>query len=122
VQKKIWIGRVISALPILMLTMSAVMKLSSSPEGKQALEHSGIPETLVPVLMILEVLALVLYAIPKTAYVGAILITGYMGGAIFAHLRIGEPAVIQTLLPILAWLGLYLRDERLKNFIPLNSK
>lgn len=119
--KKIWIGRVISALPVLILLFSASMKLTKNADYIKNMVNAGIPETLIPTLLILQLLSTILYVIPKTAYVGAILITGYMGGAILTHLRIGEPAVIQTLLPILAWLGLYLRDEKLQKLIPVRE-
>ncbi|WPU66508.1 DoxX family protein [Peredibacter starrii] len=118
--KKIWIGRVISALPVLILLFSASMKLTKNADYIKNMINAGVPETLVPTLLILQLLSTILYVIPKTAYIGAVLITGYMGGAIFTHLRIGEPVVLQTLLPIFAWLGLYLRDERLTKLMPIN--
>lgn len=119
--KKIWIGRVISALPVLILLFSASMKFSRNAEYIKNMNIAGIPETLVPTLLILQLLSTILYVIPKTAYLGAILITGYMGGAILTHLRVGEPVVLQTLVAVLAWLGLYLRDERLRKLIPVNA-
>ena len=119
--KKIWIGRAISTLPVLLLLFSASMKLTKNADYIKNMVAAGIPETLVPTLLILQLLSTILYVIPQTAYIGAILITGYMGGAIFTHLRIGDPVVLQTVLPILAWLGLYLRDERLKRLIPINT-
>ncbi len=80
--------------------------------------HLGLPLSLVRTLIVLEAVAILLYAIPGTAVIGAILLTGYMGGAICTHLRIGEPVVIQSLIPVLAWLGLYLREPRLQALIP----
>lgn len=119
--KKIWIGRVISALPVLILLISASMKLTKNAEYVKNMVNAGVSETLIPTLLFLQLLSIILYVIPKTAYVGAILITGYMGGAIFTHLRIGDQVVVQTLVPIFAWLGLYLRDERVRKLIPINA-
>lgn len=119
--KKILIGRILSVIPVFILSFSAFMKITKSEELMKGLEHQGIPETLVTTILVLEILSLVLYAIPQTSLVGAILITGYMGGAIMTHLRVGDGVMIQVLIPIIAWLGLYLRDERLKNLLPLRK-
>jgi DoxX-like protein len=64
----------------------------------------------------------VIYAIPRTAVLGAILLTGYIGGAICTHLRVGDPFFMQIGFGILVWLGLYLREDRLKELIPLRRK
>lgn len=121
VPKSVWIGRGISLLPILMFTFSAVMKFFPTPESIQGLAHAGIPETAIMTIAFLEILSLVLYAIPRTAVIGAILLTGYLGGAIFAHVRIGEQPFIQFALGIMVWGGLYLRDKRLQSLIPLRK-
>jgi len=116
-----WTGYVISALPILALGMSASMKFTNSPDLVKGMEHLGWPLKFAIALGITELTCTVLYAIPQTSVVGAILMTGYMGGAIATHARIGEGFVIQALIPILAWLGLYLRDARLRSLIPFRS-
>src|SRR5258708_6670757 len=108
--KIIWTGRILSALPILMLLFSASMKLLKLPPVIKGFDHLGYPERLILPLGILEVSCAVIYAIPKTAVLGAILVTGYLGGAIATHVRIGEPFIFQFLLGVLAWLGLLLRD------------
>jgi hypothetical protein len=119
--KKVLIGRILAVIPIFILAMSAFMKFQKGPEVLEGIKAQGISESLLTTIMILEILSLVLYAIPQTAMLGAILITGYMGGAIMTHLRLGDGVMIQVLLPIIAWLSLYLRDERLKNLLPVRK-
>jgi hypothetical protein len=121
--KQRWIGRVLSAIPIGMMLFSAAMKLRPSPEVIQfAVTHLGYPEAALTKLAILEISCVVLYAIPRTAVLGAILLTGYMGGAVASHVRVGDPPIVQCLLIVLAWAGLYLRDERLRALLPLRSR
>jgi hypothetical protein len=119
--KKVLIGRILAVIPIFILAMSAFMKFQKGPEVLEGIKAQGISESLLTTIMILEILSLVLYAIPQTAMLGAILITGYMGGAIMTHLRLDDGVMIQVLLPIIAWLSLYLRDERLKNLLPVRK-
>lgn len=119
--KLIWIGRVISGLLASLLTMSAVMKLMGGPEVMEGLAHLGLPTSLRVPLGILEFSCVVIYLIPITSVTGAILLTGYIGGAIVTHLRIGESIYMQIALGIFIWLGLYLRESRLKALIPLRK-
>jgi hypothetical protein len=71
---------------------------------------------------VVELASAVLFAIPRTAFLGAILVTGYLGGAIATHARIGDPAFVgPLLLGILAWTGLYLRDDRLRQLLPVRQ-
>ena len=72
-------------------------------------------------LGILELLCVVVYLVPNTAILGAVLLTGYMGGAILAHLRIGESILFQIALGLVIWLGLYLREPRLRELLPLRK-
>ena len=85
----------------------------------QGMAHLGLPESLIIPLAILEISCVVIYAIPATAVVGAILLTGYIGGAILTHLRVGDPFFMQIAIGIFIWLGLYLRENRLKELVPL---
>ncbi len=117
--KIVWVGRVISILASLMFVMSAVMKFVGGEQVIQGMAHLGIPETLILPLAILEMSCVVIYLFPAMSVLGAILLTGYTGGAIFAHLRVGDPIVVQIGLGILIWLGLYLQENRLKALIPL---
>lgn len=87
----------------------------------QGIQAQGISESLLTTIMLLEIMTVVFYAIPQTAVLGAILVTGYMGGTIITHLRMGDSVAIQVILPIIAWLSLYLRDERLKQLLPLRK-
>jgi len=119
--KIVWVGRVISALVSFLFAMSAVMKLRGGPEVVEGMGHLGLPESLIMPLAILEISCVVIYAIPATAVLGAILLTGYIGGAILTHLRVGDPFFMQIAIGLLIWLGLYLREDRLKALIPLRK-
>ena len=116
-----WTGSIVSALPVLVLLMSGVMKLVKPPMVTEGFEHLGWPDFLALNLGILEVGCTLIYLIPRTSVLGAILLTGYIGGAIATHARIGEPIYTQAILGVLVWLGLYLRDARLRVLIPLRS-
>src|SRR5829696_1353367 len=118
-KKMLWGGRIMSALPVLMLLFSAAMKFVKSPEVAQGFTHLGYPESLALGLGIVELACTVIYIIPRTSVLGAILLTGYLGGAIATHVRIGEPFFMPIILGILVWGGLFLRDERLRALIPL---
>jgi len=120
-KKVVWAGRIVSGLVSLAFAMSAAMKLKGGAGPAQMFGHLGLGESLILPIAILELASLVIYLVPRTSVLGAVLLTGYMGGAILAHLRIGEPPVIQAVLGILVWLGLYLRDARLRALLPLRS-
>jgi hypothetical protein len=116
-----WVGRVISLLASLVFLLSAFMKLRGGAELSQGMAHLGLPMSLVVPLAIVEVSSVVTYLIPTTSVLGAILLTGYMGGAICTHLRVGDPFFVQVVLGIFVWLGLYLRDNRLRALLPLRT-
>lgn len=116
-----WVGRVISGLLTLLFTMSAAMKFMGGAEVTEGFVRMGLPESLRVPLGILEFSCVVVYLVPASSITGAILLTGYIGGAIITHLRIGEPVYMQIVLGILVWLGLYLREHRLKELIPLRT-
>jgi hypothetical protein len=117
--KSVWVGRVISVLASLVFLFSAFLKLKGGPEMAQGIAHLGLPESMVTPLTILEISCTVIYLIPATAVLGAILLAGYVGGAICTHWRVGDPFFVQIALGILVWVGLYLREPRLKELIPL---
>lgn len=117
--KILWAGRVMSALPVLMLTFSAVMKFAKPAEVVKGFTHLGYPEKLATGLGIVELTCTVLYIVPRTAVLGAILLTAFLGGAVATHLRIGDPYFIPIILGVLVWGGLFLRDQRLRALIPL---
>ncbi len=114
----IWTGRVISVLIAAMMIMSAAMKFKGGPQLEEGMPKLGWPVELAVTLGVLELASAVLYLIPQTAMLGAILLTGYLGGAIATHVRIGEAWHIQAGLGVLAWLGLFLRDARLWELVP----
>jgi len=95
------------------------MKLVGGAEVKQGIAHLGLPESMLTPLSILELACAVVYLIPATSVLGTILLTGYIGGAICTHWRVGDPFFIQVGLGILVWLGIYLREERLKALLPV---
>jgi hypothetical protein len=114
-----WIGCIMSALPILLLLFGAVMALIiKPPEMAKGMDQMGIPQSLAFPLGIIELACAVIYAIPQTSVLGAILMTGFFGGTIITHLRLGQPVYIQSILGVLVWGGLFLRDRRLRVLIP----
>ena len=115
----VWAGRAISVLASLLFLVSGLMKLKGGAELTQGMAHLGLPEALVWPLAILELSCVVIYLIPATSVLGAILLTGYVGGAICTHWRVGDPFFAQIALGVFVWLGLYLRETRLKELIPL---
>ena len=119
-KKMLWAGRISSALPVLLLLFSAVGKLLKPVAVVQGFAQFGYPESLLLPIGIVELLCTVIYLIPRTSVLGAILLTGYLGGATATHLRIGDPAFIMpAFLGVLVWGGLFFRDERLRALLPL---
>jgi hypothetical protein len=114
-----WTGRVISVLPCLLFFFSAALKFKGGPEVLKGFAHLGIPPSMMIPLGILEVSCVVIYLIPATSVIGAILLTGFLGGAICTHWRVGDPFYVHIILGVVIWLGLYLREERLRQLIPL---
>jgi hypothetical protein len=112
---------VISILVSLPFLLSAFLKLKDGPEVTKGIAHLGIPESMVVPLAILELTCVVAYLIPATSVLGAILLTGYIGGAMCTCWRVGDPFFLHIVLGILVWLGLYLRENRLKELIPLRK-
>jgi hypothetical protein len=122
-ERMLWIGRILSALPILMMAMSAGMKLArAAPVLATWQEKFGYPDsTLLPIALV-EACCAILYAIPRTAVLGAVLITGYLGGAIATHVRVGDPFAVPLVLGVVAWAGLFLRDARIRALLPRGQK
>ena len=119
-QWKKWVGWALSALPILAMTASGAMKLShQGMVVENFVGKLGYPLGTLTGIGVLELTCIALYAIPRTRVLGAVLLTGYLGGAVATHVRIGEPFVIPLVLGVLAWLGLYLRDEKVRELNPL---
>jgi hypothetical protein len=116
---KTWTGYVFSSLPVLFMLMSSAMKLSRQPMVIEGFAKSGMSAGLVTAIGVVELLCVIVYLVPATSVLGAILVTGYLGGAIMVHVRAGEAAFIAPLLlGMLAWGGLYMRDERIRALLP----
>lgn len=119
---KTWTGRVLSALPVLMMVFSAAMKLTHNPQVMEGwVGKGGYPLGTLTPIAIVELACVLLYVIPRTSVLGALLLTAYLGGAVATHVRVGEPFVIPIILGVMAWAGLYLRDERLHALVPLRA-
>jgi hypothetical protein len=113
-----WAGRVLTGLAVLFLVFDATIKLVGATEAVQGTVQLGWAAHHLPILGVIEIACLVLYLVPRTAPLGAVLWTGYFGGAIATHLRLDNPLLTHTLFPIyvaaLVWGGLYLRDSRVR--------
>ncbi|MBM3289314.1 MAG: DoxX family protein [Candidatus Hydrogenedentes bacterium] len=114
----LWAGRTMSTLPVLMLLMSASMKFLQPPMVAEGNAHLGWPMNLAMPLGAVESACTVLYVVPQTSVLGAILLTGYLGGATAAHVRIGESPHMAVLLGMMVWGGLFLRDPRIRALAP----
>jgi hypothetical protein len=115
----LWASRVLTALPILMLAMSAAMKLSANADFLKQWTGFGFKPEQATTVGAIELICVVLYAIPRTAGLGAVLLTGYLGGAVVTHLRVSEPVFAPVLIGAIVWGGLYFRDERVRALLPL---
>jgi hypothetical protein len=118
-KKMLWTGYIMSAIPVVMLLMSAVMKFVKPQPVLDGFVHLGFPIGMVDGLGVLELLCTVVYLVPSTSVLGAILATGYLGGATVTTLRVGDAYFMPVVLGILLWGGLYLREPRLRGLIPL---
>ena len=119
-----WAGWVIGGLPALMLVLDGVMKLVKPEPVIKATVELGYPESAIVGIGIAVLASAVLYLIPRTAVLGAILLTGYLGGAVASHVRAGHPPfniAFPVIFGALLWLGLYLRDRRLRALVPWRS-
>lgn len=119
--KIVWTGRVITVLVSLLFLFSAAMKFMGGAEVKEGMAHLGLPESMIIPLGILEAACTVIYLIPATSVLGAILLAGYIGGAICTHWRVGDPFLPQVAIGLVIWLGIYLREPRLKALIPIRK-
>jgi hypothetical protein len=121
---ELWVGRILSALPILMMLFSATMKLTHAPQMVSTwVNRLGWPESAMTPVALTEITCALLFALPRTAVLGAILVASYLGGAFAAHVRIDDArsGIVPIVLIVFAWLGLYLRDERVRALLPLRN-
>ena len=122
---KLWGGRIMSWLPALFLLVDGVMKLFKPAVVVEATVKLGYPENTILHLGIVLTVCTVFYLIPRTAVLGAILLTGYLGGAVATHVRVSEglfSVVFPVIFGVLLWGGLYLRNNRLQTLIPINQE
>jgi DoxX-like family len=118
----LWIGRVMSALPVLLVLFGSVVKLMKTASVIEGFVRAGVPERLIIPVGIIELVCVIVYVIPQTAVLGAILMTGLLGGATITNLRIGDPTYLMPIvLGMLAWGGPFLRDTRLRDLIPIRK-
>jgi len=122
---RLWTGRVLSALVALFMVFDGVIHVLRIAPVVEAFAQLGYPLGASSTLGVIELICVALYLVPRTAALGAILLTGYLGGAIATQVRVGAPLFSTTLFPVyvglLLWGGLYLRDERVSSLIPLRN-
>jgi len=120
----LWTGRVLSLWPVFVVGMSATWKLTRNPWYVGEFVRIGWPASDLPLLAFLQLGSLLLYVIPRTAVLGAVSLTGYLGGAIATYVRIGEPypVLVPLSTSMIAWAGIYLRDEHLRSLLPLRRR
>jgi hypothetical protein len=118
----LWTGRVMTALPVLLVLLGSVMKLMKTASVYEGFARAGLPERLIIPVGILELFCVLVYVFPRAAVLGAILLTGLLGGATVTTLRIGDPTFpLPVILGMMAWGGLFLRDQRLRALLPLRK-
>jgi hypothetical protein len=117
----VWIGRVVSLWPVFVVLASATWKLTRNPWYVAEFGRIGWPVSALTGLALLQLGCIVLYLIPPTAVLGAVLLTGYLGGAIASYVRIGDyyPVLVPLSTSVIAWAGIFLRDARLRALLPL---
>lgn len=115
------VGWILSILPCLLLLMSATFKFIQGPDFEKGLQMMGWEPKTMFYIGIVEVICTLIYLIPKTSIFGAILLAAYLGGAVATHVRVGDQFIAPMLAGVLLWLGLWLREPRLRALTPLRS-
>jgi len=120
--KMLWAGRIITSLVVLFLLFDGGIKVMKLAPAVEATAQLGYPANLVLPIGIAELICVILFVIPRSSILGAILLTGYLGGATATKVRLEDPwFLFSVVIGAIAWGGLYLRDERLRALIPLRS-
>ncbi len=121
---RLWAGRIIGGLPALFLLVDAIMKFVKPAPVVEETVRLGYPESVIIGLGAVLLASTILYLVPKTSILGAILLTGFLGGAVATHVRMGEgwfPILFPVIFGALLWTGLWLRDDRLQKLIPFRG-
>ena len=118
----LWAGRILSALVLLLMFFTAVFGLLKPAMAAQGFAKYGYPDGSMLRITIVELACAIIYAIPNTSVLGAILLTGYLGGATATHVRVGEPFFLPIIVGVVVWAGLFLRDHRLREFMPFRRR
>lgn len=119
--KRLWAGRIMSGLPTLFLLVDGGMKLFKPPVVLEATKQLGYPESAIVGIGLLLLVSTLLYLVPRTSILGAVLLTGYLGGAVATQVRVGAPLfniIFPVILGILLWGGLWLRDSHVREMLP----
>jgi len=123
--KQLWTGRILSTLAVLFLIFDTVIKLMQIQPVKESFARLGYPTSIAVAIGALELACLALYLIPRTSILGAVLLTGYLGGAVATHMRVGDPLLSHTFFPVyigaLIWAGLALRNPRVRTLATLSA-
>ncbi len=121
-KKVVWISWILSAIPGLFLLSSGINVARQADFVMDSFRTLGFPESAAPVVGVVEFICIALYLIPRTAVLGAILVTGYLGGAVATHVRVHDATMFAPLvMGILVWAGLYLRNEKLRELVPFRQ-
>jgi hypothetical protein len=125
VRRKLWTGRILSGLVVAILVMDGVLKLIKAAPAVEATLQLGYPENTIFGMGALLLSCVALYMIPRTAVLGAILLTGYLGGAVATQVRLGSPLFSHVLFPVylglMIWIGLYLVNSRVRGLLPMSE-
>ena len=124
-KRQLWAGRIMSGMGVAFLLLDGVMKLFKPAVVREAFARLGYPESEIIGVGVLLLICTALYLIPRASILGALLLTGYLGGAVATHVRVGDPllshVLFSTYIAALLWVGLYLREPRLRALVPLKS-
>lgn len=118
-RKMLWAGRIISGLVVALLLTGFLFGLLNQAESQKQMVRLGYPANVAMPISIVFLVCILLYAVPRTAIFGAVMLTAYLGGATATHVRAGEPFFIPIIVGVVVWVGIYLREERLRALAPL---
>lgn len=121
----LWIGRIFNLIVVLFMLFDCSIKLAKLPAAVVGTVELGYPANLVPVIGAILLVCVILYAVPQTAVLGAIFLTGYLGGAVASTMRVGKPVgfdLFPVCVALLLWMGLYLREPMMRALVPLRTR